>query len=106
LPAGFDPARAAADALRAVFFAGAARRFEAAAFGAALRREVFARLAAARALGRLADVRRAAAFFRVGRAARAGFLALPLAIAQSFPNLDSLAISVVRSDAYRNFGYT
>ncbi|HXD15500.1 MAG TPA: hypothetical protein VN654_00710 [Vicinamibacterales bacterium] len=65
----------------ALFRGAAARRAEAVAFDAAFREAGLAALAGFRELGRLADVRRAAAFLTGRRVRRAGFLALRLAIA-------------------------
>jgi hypothetical protein len=58
-------------------------------------------LAVAFAVGRLAERRVGVRFLALLIDVRA-FLAFRLAIALSFPNLDSLPISVVRSVAYRN----
>jgi hypothetical protein len=61
------------------------------------------RLTGRLAVGRLAE-RFEAGPFRADRAGFARFAALRLAMAESFRNLDSLAISVVLSIAYRNSG--
>src|ERR1051326_7418973 len=91
LSRGTFPLRAAADLRGVARFAVRTRFFAA----------LFARLSVFRPLGRLAELRFPARF-RPDRAAAPRGLALRLAIVPSFRNLDSLAISVVPSDAYRN----